>query len=90
MKIAHKGLRRLHENDDPRGLPASLVRRVSQILDDLEHANGPRDMDRPTYHLHPLKGDRRGQWSVRVSGNQRIVFRFVEGEAMDVDLVDYH
>ena len=47
-------------------------------------------MGRPTYRLHPLKGDRRSQWSVRVSGNWRIVFRFVDGEAVDVDLVDYH
>ena len=47
-------------------------------------------MNRPTYRLHPLKGDRQGQWSVRVSGNWRIVFRFVDGEAVDVDLADYH
>ena len=40
--------------------------------------------------LHPLRGDRRGQWSVRASGNWRVVFRFVNGEAVDVDLVDYH
>ena len=90
MKIAHRGLRRLHEHGDPRSLPANFVRRISQILDDLEHASAPRDMDRPAYRLHPLKGDRRGQWSVRVSGNWRVVFRFVDGEAQDVDLVDYH
>ena len=47
-------------------------------------------MELPGYRLHPLRGDRRGQWSVRVSGNWRIVFRFVEGEAVDVDLIDYH
>ena len=47
-------------------------------------------MNRPTYRLHPLKGDGRGQWSVRVSGNLRIVFRFVDGEAVGVDLIDYH
>ena len=40
--------------------------------------------------MHPLKGDRRGQWSVRVSGNWRIVFRFVNGEAVGVNLIDYH
>ena len=47
-------------------------------------------MNLPGYHLHPLKGDRRGQWSVRVSGNWRIVFRFAGGVAVDVTLVDYH
>ena len=90
MDIAHKGLRRLYERDDSRGLPASLVNRIDRILDDLACARSPHDMDRPTYRLHPLKGDRQGQWSVRVSGNWRIVFRFVDGEAVDADLVDYH
>ena len=44
----------------------------------------------PGFRLHPLKGDRAGQWSVRVSGNWRVVFRFKDGEAVDVDLVDCH
>ena len=90
MNIAHKGLRRLHERDDARGVPANLANRIERILDDLACATGPRDMDRPAYRLHPLKGDHRGQWSVRVSGNRRIVFRFVDGEAVDVDMLDYH
>ena len=47
-------------------------------------------MDIPGYRLHPLTGDRRDQWSGRVSGNWRIVFRFVDGVAADVDLIDYH
>ena len=47
-------------------------------------------MELPGYRLHPLKGDRRGQWSVNVSGNWRIVFRFVDGESVDADLIDYH
>ena len=47
-------------------------------------------MDIPGYRLHPLAGDRSSQWSVRVSGNWRIVFRFVDGVAVDVDLIDYH
>lgn len=47
-------------------------------------------MDLPGLRLHPLKGDRAGQWSVSVTGNWRIVFRFADGEAVDVDLVDYH
>ena len=47
-------------------------------------------MDLPGARLHPLSGERAGQWSVRVSGNWRIVFRFEGREAVDVDLVDYH
>lgn len=90
MNIAHKELRRFYERGDARALPAYLVNRIERILDDLACATGPHDMDRPAYRLHPLKGDRRGQWSVRVSGNWRIVFRFVDGEAVDIDLIDYH
>ena len=90
MKIRHKGLRALHERDDPAQLPASLVPRLRRILFRLQEAMHPRSADAPGFRLHPLKGDRAGQWSVRVSGNWRVVFRFVDGEVVDLDLVDYH
>ena len=48
-----------------------------------------RSADAPGFRLHPLKGDRAGQWGVLVSRNGRVVFRFEEGEAVDVDLADY-
>ena len=63
---------------------------IRRILSDLDAALRPGDMDIPGYRLHPLTGDRRDQWSGRVSGNWRIVFRFVDGVAADVDLIDYH
>ena len=47
-------------------------------------------MDAPECRLHPLQGDRRGRWSVRVSANWRIVFRFEDFEAIDMDLGDHH
>jgi proteic killer suppression protein len=56
----------------------------------LQEATHPGSADAPGFRLHPLKGDRAGQWSVRVSGNWRVVFRFEDGEAVDVDLTDYH
>jgi proteic killer suppression protein len=90
MKLQHKGLKLLFERDDARLVPASLAPRLRRILSDLHYAQQPRDVDIPSYRLHPLKGDRKGQWSVRVSGNWRITFRFVNGEATDVDLIDYH
>ena len=71
-------------------MPQHLARRIRCILTELAAAQSAQDMELPGYRLHPLKGDRRGQWSVRVSGNWRIVFRFVGGEAVDVDLIDYH
>ena len=60
------------------------------MLTALQDARSPRNLDLPGWRLHHLKGDRRGQWSVRVSGNWRIVFRFADGEAVNVDLIDYH
>ena len=90
VRFRHNGLRRLHERRDARGLDSTRVARIGRLLDDLEAARKPADMDMPGLRLHPLTGNRRGQWSVRVSDNWRIVFRFEDGEAVDVDLVDYH
>ena len=89
MRFAHKGLRALYEEELIRGLPQNLVPRIRRIVTDLSVAIHPRDMDLPGYRLHPLKGDRAGQWAIRVSANWRIVFRFEDGEAIDVDFVDY-
>ena len=90
MKVVHAGLRRLYEQDDARRLNPAHVRRIRRMLTDLDVARSPRNMEAPEYRLHPLKGDHRGLWAVRVSGNWRIVFRFEDREAVDVDLIDYH
>ena len=65
----HKGLRAFFERGDTRRVHAALAPRIRRILSDLDAALQPRDMDIPGYRLHPLAGDRRNQWSVRVSGN---------------------
>ena len=80
----------MHERDDAGRLPASLVPRLRRILFQLQEASHPRSADAPGFRLHPLKGDRTGEWSVRVSGNWRVVFRFENDEVVDVDLIDYH
>ena len=90
MKIRHKGLRALHERDDAARLPAGLAPRLRRILFRLQEAAHPGSADAPGFRLHPHKGDRAGQWSVRASGNWRVVFRFEDGEAVAVDLIDYH
>ncbi len=90
MRIRHKGLRALHERDNPGRLPAAFVPRLRRILFRLQEADNPRSADAPGFRLHPLRGERSGQWSVRVSGNWRVVFRFTDGQAVDVDLIDYH
>ena len=90
MKIKHKGLRALHEQDDPARLTASQVPRLRRILFRLQEAKQPADAAAPGFRLHPLTGNRRGQWSVTVKKNWCVVFRFKDGEVVDVDLTDYH
>ena len=64
--------------------------KIARILARLDVAMEASDMDLPGYRLHLLKGDLAGYWSVMVSGNWRIIFRFAGGHASDVDLIDYH
>jgi proteic killer suppression protein len=86
----HKGLRRLFDSDDRRLLAPDMVDRIRIILGALDAADKIDDLDRPSFRLHPLKGDRRSQWSITVRANWRIVFRFEDGNARNLDLVDYH
>lgn len=88
--IRHRGLRRLHENGDVRGIGANMRNRVTEILSVLEAAETIEEANIPGYRLHALSGNRQGYWSVRVTGNWRITFRFENGYAEDVDLEDYH
>ena len=90
MKFAHRGLQRLYDRGDRRRVNPDLAPRIRRILTALDEAIEPRHMDFPGWRLHRLKGDRAQFWSVRVSGNWRIVFRFDGSEAVDVDLIDYH
>ncbi len=86
----HKGLKRLFESDNPSGVRADQVKRLRDVLAHLDLARHPSDLDLPGYRLHPLRGELKGNRSVTISGNWRIIFRFEEGDAFDVDLVDYH
>ncbi len=86
----HKGLKRLYDDDDARGLSAQDLRRIRLILSILDAAQTIEGMNVHTFRLHPLKGDLKGRWAVTVRANWRIVFRFENGKAYDVDLVDYH
>ena len=86
----NKKLRRLFEDDQAKGIEQGLVPRLKRRLDALDAATAAADLDLPGFDLHQLKGDRRGTWSVKVSGNWRVTFTFKDGDAYDVDLEDYH
>ena len=85
----HKGLQRLFEEDESRGIRADHVQKITNILAVLNRARVPQDMDLPGFRLHPLKGDWKGFWSVTVRANWRVIFRFENGHAGDVGLKDY-
>lgn len=86
----HKRLERLYERADRRRLAPALVPKIERILARLDIATTPEIMNLPGFNLHPLKGEMKGLWSVWVSKNWRIVFRFQDKDVIDVDLIDYH
>jgi len=86
----HKGLKRLFEQDDARGIRPDLIDKIRTILNQLDEARTIEDMRMTSFRLHALKGDRKGFWSVTVRANWRIIFRFEDGDAGDVELIDYH
>ena len=86
----HKGLRRLYEKNDENGIRPDLRDRARAILAQLDQAQTIDDMSMTSFNLHPLKGERKGLWSVTVRANWRIVFSFADGDAADVELIDYH
>ncbi len=90
MSFRHRGLRQFYETGNARYLSADQVPKIRQILTLLDAASNPKDLDLPGLRLHALKGDLKGFWAVRVTGNWRIIFRFDAGEPQDVDLIDYH
>jgi proteic killer suppression protein len=85
-----KKLRKLFEDGEAHGLPADQVSRIENRLAVLDAASTIEDCNVAGFKLHALKGDYKGFYSVWVTGNWRIVFRFVKGDVFDVDHVDYH
>lgn len=86
----HKGLKRLYEDDDRKSLRPDLVERISVLLAYLDAARTVEDLDIPSLRLHQLKGDFKGYWAITVRANWRIIFRFENGEASAIELIDYH
>ena len=86
----HKGLRELFETGRSKRVEGDLRKRLVIQLDQLNQAAQPNDMDLPGYVLHPLKWHKPVRWAVTVRQNWRLTFRFEDGDAVDVDLEDYH
>ncbi|MFN2289235.1 MAG: type II toxin-antitoxin system RelE/ParE family toxin [Chromatocurvus sp.] len=86
----HKELRRYYETGSTRGIQTQHAKRLRMQLAALDTAMEISDLDIPGYGLHPLKGNRKGIWSITVSGNWRLTFEFSDGNAYLLDYEDYH
>lgn len=86
----HKGLKRFFETGNTSGIQTTHSNRLRLILTVLNQARHIKDVDLPGLRLHPLKGNRQGYWSVSISGNWRVIFRYDDGDVYDINLVDYH
>ena len=89
--IRHKGLKDLYERNITRGLPTQSISKIRRMLSVIDTANTVDEISvYPGWRLHSLSGDYDGYWSLTVTGNWRLIFKFEAGEASDLDYVDYH
>ncbi len=89
--IAHKGLRRLYEENSSKGLSADTVDKLRKMLTFLEAMQDAEELRAlPTWKAHVLTSDRKGTWSLHVTRNWRMTFRIEDDEIIDINLEDYH
>ena len=90
ITFRHKGLRRFFEEGRVTGIQPAHAKKLRMLLSALDTATEIDDMDVPGFGLHPLKGDRKGEWAVSVRGNWRLTFEFRDGNAYSLNYEDYH
>jgi toxin HigB-1 len=86
----HRGLEAFFLKGSKAGIQPQHEKRLRLILSRLHASTSPQDMNLPGSRLHQLKGDRKGTWSVQVSGNWRVTFKFEGVDAISVNYEDYH
>ena len=90
QSFRHKGLRKFFESGSAVGIQPQHAKRLRMLLVALDTAQSIEDMNVPGFRLHPLKGSKRGRWSVWVNGNWRLTFEFRDEHAYVLDYEDYH
>ena len=88
--FVHKGLEDFFYEGEKKGIRQNHEKKLAAIMDRLDAANEIRDMNYPGSYLHLLEPRANNIWSVKVSGNWRVTFRFIEGTAFEINYVDYH
>lgn len=86
----HKGLKLFYETGNHKGIQPDHAQKLARILDRLDSAISPKDMNLPGYNLHQLTGKEKGTWSVWVNGNWRVIFNFENDNATNINYIDYH
>jgi proteic killer suppression protein len=90
ISFRHKGLELFFTRGSFKGIPAQYGARIERILDRLDSSIEAQDMDLPGYRFHSLKGERKGEFALSVTGNWRITFEFKGEDVTNVNLEDYH
>ena len=89
--LAHKGLRRLYEDNSSKGVSADTVDKLRKMLAFLDAMQSPDELRAlPTWKAHILTGDRKGTWSLHVTRNRRLTFQIEDDEIVEINLEDYH
>ncbi len=86
----HKGLSSFFATGSLGRINAQHASRLARILDRLDASRSPQDMNLTGYKMHQLSGDKKGFWSISVSGNWRVTFQFDKADVINVDYCDYH
>ncbi len=86
----HKGLKKFFQSGSKAGIQATHAHKLRLVLGRLHASSNPQDMNLPGLYLRELTGNRKGTWSVQISGNWRITFQFTGQDAINVNYEDYH
>lgn len=86
----HKGLKKFFDTGSTAGIDAKQAQKIAVRLEVLNRAIDIDDIDIPGFFLHPLTGNRKGIWSITVTGNWRITFELSDGDVYIVNYEDYH
>lgn len=90
ITFRHKGLETFYRTGRKTGIQVIHAKRLRELLTALNVASGPQDLNRPSWRMHGLSGDRAGFHSVTVQANWRLTFRFVGVDVELLDYLDYH
>ncbi|MDQ3374500.1 MAG: type II toxin-antitoxin system RelE/ParE family toxin [Acidobacteriota bacterium] len=90
QSFKHRGLRELFEKGKSKHIASDFAPKLLRQMDAINQADAPKQLNFPSYDLHELKGERTGTWVMKINKNWRLTFKFESGNAIDLDLEDYH